>query len=76
MDYRLLGFIIKSISQRNHIMMNQNIYFPDTFRRRLRKDECYLQFVTVIRDCNLIFFAVQMCFKRGDISNLMEKLVG
>ena len=36
----------------------------------------YLQFVTVIRDCNLIFFAVQMCFKRGDISNLMEKLVG
>ena len=36
----------------------------------------YLQFVTVIIDCNLIFFAVQMCFKRGDISNLMEKLVG
>ena len=36
----------------------------------------YLQFVIVIRDCNLIFFAVQMCFKRGDISNLMEKLVG
>ena len=24
----------------------------------------------------MIFFAVQMCFKRGDISNLMEKLVG
>ena len=49
---------------------------PGTFWRRLRKDEMYLQFVIVIRDCNLIFFAVQMCFKRGDISNLMEKLVG
>ena len=45
-------------------------------RRRWRKDKMYLQFVIVIRDCNLIFFAVQMCFKRGDISNLMEKLVG
>ena len=55
-------------------MTNQNVI--GTFRRRLRKDEMYLQFVIAIRDCNLIIFAVQMCFKRGDISNLMEKLVG
>ena len=74
MANRLLGFNKNSISRKNHIMTNQNVI--GTFRRRLRKDEMYLQFVIAIRDCNLIIFAVQMCFKRGDISNLMEKLVG